>query len=113
MIIHVITYPLHYQFATYRPNDMKIMTSGHDFKSECTTSENVLISAPKCLRTVVFCTQEFIDNDLHDFNSAVSIVLKEVRVVYYRIKITMFIVIFASFLVRLTRSSYTFSVSVN
>ena len=55
------------------------MTSEKDFKSELSATQNLMLCMGLSQKTVLHCTQEFVDNDLKNYISAVSHVLQEVR----------------------------------
>ena len=55
------------------------MTSEKDFKSELSATQNLMLCMGLSQKTVLHCTQEFVDNDLKNYISAVPHVLQEVR----------------------------------
>lgn len=65
-------------FRLHSPHDLKVMTSEKDFKSELNATQNLMLCMGLSQRTVLHCTQEFVDNDLKNFITAVPHVLQEV-----------------------------------
>lgn len=55
------------------------MTSEKDFKGELSATQNLMLAMGLSQKTVLHCTQDFVDNDLQNFIQAVPHVLQEVR----------------------------------
>lgn len=61
------------------PNDLKVLTSEKDFKSELNPTQNLMLAMGLSQKTVLHCTQEFVENDLANFEAAIQHVLQEVN----------------------------------
>lgn len=59
------------------PMELKCLTNQRDFKTDLTPVQNVILAIGISQRTVVVCTQRFIDKDLQTFCTAAGLVMAE------------------------------------
>ncbi|KAF6024855.1 hypothetical protein EB796_016842 [Bugula neritina] len=59
------------------PHDLKVITNERDFKSDLTHTQNLMLAIALAQRTVLLCSQEFVENDLQQFETIVYSALPE------------------------------------
>ncbi|KAF6033944.1 hypothetical protein EB796_007747 [Bugula neritina] len=59
------------------PNDLKVLTSEKDFKADLNATQNLMLAMGLSRRTVLHCTQEFMESDYANYESAVQHVMPE------------------------------------
>ena len=60
------------------PYDLKVMSNERDFKSDLSHTQNLMLALGLSQRTVLLCSQEFIESDLQQFESVAYSVMPEV-----------------------------------
>jgi len=65
-------------FSLLSPHDLKVITNERDFKSDLTHTQNLMLAIALAQRTVLLCSQEFVENDLQQFETIVYSALPEV-----------------------------------
>lgn len=71
-----------FAYMNSSPHDLKVLTSEKDFKSELNATQNLMLAIGLSQKTVLHCTQEFVENDLANYEAAVQHVLQEVLGLY-------------------------------
>ena len=56
------------------------MTNERDFKADLSHNSNLLLAISLCQRIVLVCSQEFVENDLPQFESVAYGVMTEVSI---------------------------------
>jgi len=59
------------------PYDLKVMSNERDFKSDLSHTQNLMLALGLSQRTVLLCSQEFIESDLQQFESVAYSVMPE------------------------------------
>lgn len=65
----------------FSPYDLKVMTNERDFKTDLSHTQNLMLAIGLSQRIVLACSQEFVENDLTQFESVANGVLSDVRTV--------------------------------
>jgi len=78
VILYNIKYYSIYTISLSSPNDLKVLTSEKDFKADLNATQNLMLAMGLSRRTVLHCTQEFMESDYANYESAVQHVMPEV-----------------------------------
>lgn len=62
----------------YSPYDLRVMSNERDFKADLSHTQNLMLALGLSQRTVLLCSQDFIESELSQFESVAYGVMPEV-----------------------------------